>query len=83
MISSRARVRNVNIAALDFVFREKVKSMMDLFTEATEIRKELIAAGIHVKFLRGAGIIAFSRHIDSPVAVNEIIIEEPKNDENS
>ena len=57
--------------------------MMALFTEATEIRKELIAAGIHVKFLRGAGIIAFSRHIDSPVAVNEIIIEEPKNDENS
>lgn len=70
------KIRNVNIAALDPKFRKKIKNMMDLFEEATEIRKELNAAGIYVKFLRHAGIIAYARDIKNPVALNEIVIEE-------
>ncbi len=76
MTSPSTTRRNVNVAALDPQFRKKIKNMMDLFEEATEIRKELIAAGIHVKFLRHAGIIAYAREIKNPVALNEIVIEE-------
>lgn len=75
------RIRNVNIAALDSKYRKKIKLMMDLFEEATEIRKELIAAGIYIKFLKKAGLITYARTIENPVALNEIVIEEPVEDE--
>lgn len=71
------KIRNVNIAALEPGLRKKIKNMVDLFEEATEIRKELIAAGVHVKFMKQAGIITFPRTIVNPVAINEILIEEP------
>ena len=77
------RIRNVNIAALEPELRKKIKKMMDLFEEATDLRKDLIAAGVHVKFMKQAGLITFTRTIQNPVAINEILIEEPPKDANS
>jgi len=76
------RIRNVNIAALEPCIRKKIKKMVGLFEEAMELRKELIAAGVHVKFMKHAGLIVFPRTIPNPVAINEIVIEEPQKDEN-
>ncbi len=77
------RIRNVNIAALEPEIRTKIEKMVGLFEEGMKLRKELIATGVHVKFMKHAGLITFARTIQNPVAINEIVIEEPPKDENS
>lgn len=68
--------RTRRVSVLDKGIRKTISDMMDAYDKATKLRQELADIGVFVRFWPKSGVITYTRTIERPVEIKEVVIEE-------